>query len=463
MVLKLRVVSEQRKQLGRDSVRTFNGSGGKIGRAPDNDWVLPDNDRYVSSHHAQVTFRRGEWVLEDVSTNGTFVNDSDAALAITGPHILHSGDRLRFGDYEIEVSIDSEDSEHSTSSTNRNRRPSTPPPPSKQGRKSDHLSNDLGENLDITGLFQVRKDDDVMAALDEPQETRRPDSTSRVKKLAQDSEPEELLEYLFDTPSSSPKKAPEPKKPPEEQGSGSWHMATRRVQRPAAPPVESEPEPELEPITSRSVKMRMDTAARKALESAQGGQDPFDSFCRGVGVDFGALPGDAQTTMLTLAGQMLREVVLTLMETLKPKGEAEDAPHAPTNTNPIKSAVNIEDALRKLLQPRSSRYLSAVEAARDAFNDLGDRRIATDSAMLAAVNDLLHRLNPGELQERFDRGLQRANVPATAYKTKYWELYSEFFSLLNQRNANGLPTVFKDEFTRAFDDRRGELAEKRRK
>src|SRR6056297_4114860 len=41
MPLTLKIVSKQRHILGADSLRVFSVHGGSIGRAPDNDWVLP--------------------------------------------------------------------------------------------------------------------------------------------------------------------------------------------------------------------------------------------------------------------------------------------------------------------------------------------------------------------------------------------------------------------------------------
>ena len=106
MALKLRVISDHYKALGKRSSQLFGVTGGRIGRAQDNDWILPDPERYVSSHHCKVSFRAGQWMLEDTSTNGVFINGSDTPAAIEGAYALQDGDRLRVGDYDIIVSID---------------------------------------------------------------------------------------------------------------------------------------------------------------------------------------------------------------------------------------------------------------------------------------------------------------------------------------------------------------------
>src|SRR5262245_48522444 len=150
MALKLRVISDHYKALGKRSSRLFGVTGGRIGRAQDNDWILPDPDRYVSSHHAKVGFRSGQWILEDTSTNGVFINGSDTPASVAGVYALQDGDRLRLGDYEILVSID-ERNDFPADATGQ----SPIPPKVKPGASASvpTLSEDLGEELDITDLL----------------------------------------------------------------------------------------------------------------------------------------------------------------------------------------------------------------------------------------------------------------------------------------------------------------------
>ncbi|MGH8170250.1 MAG: FHA domain-containing protein, partial [Steroidobacteraceae bacterium] len=84
MSLRLRVVSDNRRQLAEQHSVVFGVSGGSIGRSGDNDWVLPDALRYVSAHHARVHFRDGHFYLEDLSTNGVFVNEQPEPVGKLG-------------------------------------------------------------------------------------------------------------------------------------------------------------------------------------------------------------------------------------------------------------------------------------------------------------------------------------------------------------------------------------------
>jgi type VI secretion system protein ImpI len=106
MPLKLEVISEQRDIVGDDAVREFRSEGGTIGRAVNNDWVLPDPDKYVSGKHATIDCKAGIYYIVDISTNGVYVNDEREPIGKGNPRRLFNGDHLHMGDFEILVSID---------------------------------------------------------------------------------------------------------------------------------------------------------------------------------------------------------------------------------------------------------------------------------------------------------------------------------------------------------------------
>jgi SARP family transcriptional regulator, regulator of embCAB operon len=92
---RLRVITSD----GDESVCEFDGSGLTIGRAADNDLVLPDGR--VSRHHARISGRRGTLVYADLgSTNGSRVNG-----VVVGELVLGAGDRIEVGDTVILVEV----------------------------------------------------------------------------------------------------------------------------------------------------------------------------------------------------------------------------------------------------------------------------------------------------------------------------------------------------------------------
>ena len=109
MALRLEIISPQRQKLGARGSIVLGVSGGSIGRALDNDWPLPDPNRFLSGHHARVHFRAGHYIVEDTSSNGVFVNEAARPLGKRGIHRLAAGDILRLGEYRVLVSIAEDD------------------------------------------------------------------------------------------------------------------------------------------------------------------------------------------------------------------------------------------------------------------------------------------------------------------------------------------------------------------
>jgi type VI secretion system FHA domain protein len=106
MPLKLKITSTHKDLMGDNRVCEFRANGGTIGRALENDWILPDRDRFISGRHATVDFRSGAYYLADTSTNGVYINDEDEPIGKRHPRRLFDGDRLRMGDFLIAVSVD---------------------------------------------------------------------------------------------------------------------------------------------------------------------------------------------------------------------------------------------------------------------------------------------------------------------------------------------------------------------
>ena len=82
-----------------------------IGRDPTCN--LPLDDNTVSAQHARLSYRQGQWWVEDLrSTNGTFLNQEAVSL----PLVITNGDEVRFGQVLFNISIGDDDTSGSLSS-----------------------------------------------------------------------------------------------------------------------------------------------------------------------------------------------------------------------------------------------------------------------------------------------------------------------------------------------------------
>ena len=106
MTCQLEIVSEHRDIVGDDAVRVFREEGGTIGRSLQNDWILPDPDRYISGRHMTIDFKGGIYYLVDTSSNGVYVNGDCDPIGKGNVRRLFDGDVLKLGDFEIQVSIE---------------------------------------------------------------------------------------------------------------------------------------------------------------------------------------------------------------------------------------------------------------------------------------------------------------------------------------------------------------------
>jgi predicted component of type VI protein secretion system len=102
----MQIVSEHSAIVGNDSVRLFRDEGGTIGRSLQNDWILPDPDRYISGRHATIDFKGGIYYIADISTNGVYINDDCEPIGKGNPRRLFSGDKVRMGDFEFAITVD---------------------------------------------------------------------------------------------------------------------------------------------------------------------------------------------------------------------------------------------------------------------------------------------------------------------------------------------------------------------
>jgi type VI secretion system protein len=420
MALRLRVVSEHSTRLGPSATKVFGVHGGTIGRATDNEWILPDPERYLSGKHMRVDFRAGAYVLVDTSSNGTFVNGGQVPLGKYHDYALKDGDYIRLGEYEMLVSIDKTNDfppEESAIIAYDGQSPSS------AAKKS--TANDLGADLDLSQLL-------------EPSDLSIADSGARPRDAYGQSLPPR----------------DEPVNPADASGTP-WHMMTRPLKVEAAK------------TDNHQSSSHLPVAARAQTPALFEGD--FDigltAFCRGAGIEARSITSEARGAALQLAGQLLREAILGLMDLNQGRNEVRNkfrisAPPADASESPLNFSRGVDEALVRLLTNISTRA-GSVEAIRENFRDLKGQNAATLTATRAAFEEFLSRVDPKELEDRFDKAGKRG-VFGGQNKAKYWELYVELFAGISQRPADGFPHLFIESFAKAYEAKLRTLVPPRR-
>nr|WP_272903714.1 type VI secretion system-associated FHA domain protein [Xanthobacter agilis] len=105
MRARLTVTSEQGRGLGASATHDFDAAGGVIGRSATCDWRLPDPTHTLSARHAEIRFNGQGFTVVDLSTNGVYLNTTDAPLGRGNAAVLVDGDLLYLGSYVISAEI----------------------------------------------------------------------------------------------------------------------------------------------------------------------------------------------------------------------------------------------------------------------------------------------------------------------------------------------------------------------
>jgi type VI secretion system protein len=389
MALKLTIIDDQSSQPARGGSIVFGVGGGGIGRAHDNDWVLPDPQRYLSAHHARVQFRDGAYYLLDTSTNGVFVNDGTVPIGRRNSYALRDGDRLRLGDYHMSVSIDAERGEapEAISVFPVNADPLT--------TNSMVARGDIGVELNVRDLLRA----DALPG----------NRMGAVDAFGQSLPTEDAGLLAFD---SGQRPAPA------EQRGGA--------------PARREPRP-----------------ADRSAENAAG----IEAFCRGAGIDVKQLPADAAARMLQLAGVLLREALLGLKGLALAQREIRDQTHIKVGKEDPQhiglTGLPVDDLLLRLLIGHDRRDLDAVQWVRDMLASTRRHDLATMRALHSALGEFLARLDPRALAQIDGRasGAAAANGDSSGLAARFRSITEmpagKFPHLFAEAFARAFVTAFK--------------------
>ncbi|HXR01421.1 MAG TPA: type VI secretion system-associated FHA domain protein TagH, partial [Pseudomonas sp.] len=108
MSLSLTITSYHKITPGQVPEKSLDNGVMAIGRSQENDWVLPDPERLVSSRHCVIQYKDGRYYLTDNSTNGVELVNAGIRLRRGNSEPLADGELIRIGEYEIRARIDLE-------------------------------------------------------------------------------------------------------------------------------------------------------------------------------------------------------------------------------------------------------------------------------------------------------------------------------------------------------------------
>ena len=363
----------------------------RIGRDDSADWTLPDRTGGISRQHCTIRFADGAFVLQDTSSNGTFVNGS--VERISDCFRLRDGDLLSIGSYLIaaqvsglaEVATPAPSIQESDKAESPSAQPVAPVPVLQAPARPTGGARRGGDPAAMLA--------DLPPAIPAPA-SRREEATPARVPLVEDGVTR--LARVLKTPPP-----PENNKPAEAAGTA-----------PAAVPVKTggagvTPGPPLQtPVDDRVLA----------------------GIARGLGLS----PEDLDEADAAVLGERMGELILLLTEEVRQLLALRDAAlEQPAGARPGASASNplaimptSEEALRVLFGPPRRAYLDSRQSFQTALSDLRQHFRQTDAAVRAATLTLANELAP----EAIDKAASAESFIGqllSSRKARLWDIYVE--------------------------------------
>lgn len=437
MALCLTITSYHKITPGQCPEKSMDQGVMAIGRSSENDWVLPDPERLVSSQHCVIQYKDGRYYLTDNSTNGVELVNAGIRLRRGNSEPLHDGELIRIGDYEIQARIDfnvqavgsqpfAGDSPNSFEALMG--AVASPPAPTPMIAPQFHGASSMETLPDLFDFLS-------------PSAVPPPTVADHV--------PSEQHDFRPPAPVAVP--APEPEKA-QVQGSvipEDWDLfgdAPAAVVNTAPPPAPiAPPPPVVEPVAL-------------PVAGSEPQPDLLQAFLRGAGLDQLRLDKADACAQMESIGRSYRLMVEGLIDVLRAraslKGEfrMQQTMIRPAENNPLKFAPNADEALLLLLRHGNQAFMAPDVAVRDSFDDLRAHQLAVMAGVEAAIKHLLMRFEPAQLEERMGKPGGLSSIFNGSRQAQYWQQFTELYSNISREAQEDFQDLFGREFSRAYEE-----------
>lgn len=235
--------------------------------------------------------------------------------------------------------------------------------------------------------------------------------------------------------------------------------ATESHVRQMAPPQSAQPAHPAAP--ARPVSAPSMAAATAAAPGA-----PPDAllaaFREGLGMPTLDVPA-LTPELMRLIGQLLGAAaggtvdLLVARAALKREVRAEATMIVARENNPLKFSPTAEAALQHLLSPPTRGFMPAAPAMRDAYDDLRAHQFGFVAGMRAALEGVLERFDPAELEGRLTQRSVLQSILPGGRKARMWEVFVEHYAQIRSEAADDFHTLFGKAFLKAYEEHIAQL------
>lgn len=411
-----------------------------LGRSSDCDLVLPDENKYVSSKHAQISLSGDTLTIFDTSSNGTFVNNSTTPIGRGNSAPLANGDLLSIGEFSLQITI-----------------------ASSQSAAASAIDDPFG---DISPNAVTEKSNDPFADFENTAGSSTPASHSsdHIDRLEDKGigpsawETDSGDEPFADIQSASASSASDPfatdpiqpadaaKTDTDDDWAG-WLGSV--PDQPPANPVVSIPQPQT------------------PAPAATGGSSPNDNLAvllKSAGLNPDHFSSADQAALAAHIGGILKKSTQSMMLLLRSRDEIKNAMRADVtllaskSNSPLQFSISVEDALQKLLSPTASTGFSDANKAIDkGLQDIKIHQLAMLEAMRSALQIALSHFDPEQLEQQIRDTSPLASSLPFAREAKLWEQFQSRYNDIKRETVDDFSDLFGKELRKAYEKSVNEL------
>lgn len=269
---------------------------------------------------------------------------------------------------------------------------------------------------------------------------------------------------MFDTPASSSSSRPRevipvtviPDHTPELNASYKPPEVARNL-----PPPTPTPTPAPTPVQPRTPIH--DQAPTRGAEADAALWRAFES---GAGIS--PLPEEALTPeLMGIIGRLLRASVDGSLRLMSARAATKQELRAGVTViqtqrnNPLKFTLDGQAALEQMLRPPMRGFMPATEAVQDAMDDLLGHAVGTMAGMRAALQGVLARFTPGQLEAALSEPSMLDKLLPMNRHAKLWELYLAHHARVKTEAEDRFDNLFGAAFVKAYEEQLALLEQSR--
>lgn len=481
---------------------TFDQEGGTVGRDHKADWVLLDENKYLSGIHFKIHCDGKSFSVMDLSTNGTHINDSILPLGIDNSHILKVGDQITIGEYIImsssaeafkspETKVD--DYDFISSSTNE---PTSREDPffSSQGYFSDSgvskaqkKKTNLGQKSSFVDSDEIDSPDNTLKDpfFSTGDESFNPDKETYSPEL--DDEPVARGSFSVDmnTPLRTNSMNATPLQDFEKEQYASIRKAgnnaieetdvfdflddsdTNTNQVKNAINIETE---SISTLKNKNVPIKVSTKTKKVMSITD--KNAIESFLKGAGINQDSLASDVPVELFETIGETLSAVLQGTIDLLRSRSEIKNHLHLDrtiinsVENNPLKFMPNAQQVILHLLtkEANDNSYLSLTLALEEAFDDIKAHQMAMTAATEKALKSVIkEHFSPKSLADSISKTNPISAVIPIQRQAKLWNMFETLYENIEERATESFQRLLDHEISNAYEEQLLEIKSLRQK